>query len=71
MQIAAKNVEHRNFHSFSFFNVYILLTERETECKWVRGRERGRHRSEADSRLRAELSAQSPTLGSNSRAVRS
>ena len=26
------------------FSVYLFLRETETECEWVRGRERGRHR---------------------------
>ena len=31
---------------FNFlFNVYLFLRETETECEWVRGRERGRHRT--------------------------
>ena len=28
----------------NFFNVLFVLWERETECEWGRGRERGRHR---------------------------
>ena len=56
--------------SLFFLNVYLFLRETETECEWVRGRERGRHR--IWSRLPgSQLSAQSPTRGSNSRAVRS
>ena len=35
----------------NFFNVYLFLRETETECKCVRGRERGRHRIQ--SRLQA------------------
>ena len=57
-----------------FLNVfYLVLREREREAKleWGRGRERER---ETQNRKRApgsELSAQSPTGGSNSRTVRS
>ena len=32
------------FSFFKFFNVYLFLRETETECKWIRGRKRGRHR---------------------------
>ena len=37
---------------FTFFNVYLFLKERETECEWGRGREsEGDTESEAGSRL--------------------
>ena len=29
---------------FQFFNVNLFFRETETECEWVRGRDRGRHR---------------------------
>ena len=60
------------FNFFFLFNVYLFLRETETECEWVRGRERGIHRIR--SRLQApgsEPSAQSPTRGSNPPALRS
>ena len=36
---------------FLFFNLYLFLTERETECEQGRNRERGDTESEAGSRL--------------------
>ena len=42
----------RNFFFFNFFNVYLFLKERETECEQGRSRERGGDtESEAGSRL--------------------
>ena len=58
-----------SFFYFIFFNVYLFLRQRETEHEWGRVRER-----ETQNLKRApgsELSAQSPTRGSNSRTVRS
>ena len=52
-----------------FLNVYLFLRETETECEWVRGRER-----ETQNLKQAPgsgLSAQSPTQGPNSRTARS
>ena len=47
-----------------FFFKCLFLREAETECEWLRGRERGRQNpKEAPG---SELSAQSPTWGSNS-----
>ena len=56
-------------HSFflNFFNVYLFL--RETECERGRGRERGTQNPKQAPG--SELSAQSPTRGLNSQAMRS
>ena len=54
---------------YIFFNVYLFLRQRETEHEWGRVRER-----ETQNLKQApgyELSAQSPTRGSNSRTARS
>ena len=57
------------FFLFFFFNVYLFLRQRETE------HERGRVREGETQNLKqapgSELSAQSPTRGSNSRTARS
>ena len=39
------------YDSFLFFNVYLLLRERDTEHEQERGRKRGDTESEAGSRL--------------------
>ena len=57
------------FFYFLFFSVYLFLRETETECEQGRGREKGRQNPEQAPG--SELSAQSPTRGSNSWAVRS
>ena len=59
---------------FFFFNVYLFLRERERERETERKQERGRERERRQNPKPApvsELLAQSPMLGSNSRAVRS
>ena len=52
-----------------FFNVYLFLRQRETEHE--QGRVRERETQNLKQALGSELSAQSPTQGSNSRALRS
>ena len=52
-----------------FFNVYLFLRQRETEHE--RGRVRERETQNLKQAPGSELSAHSPTWGSNSRAVRS
>ena len=60
----------RNSFFFNcFFNVYLFLRERESESEQGRGKERGRQNPKQAPG--SELSAQSPTWGSNSQAVRS
>lgn len=50
---------------FIFLRVYLFLRERETECKWRRGGERGRHRTW--SRLQAlRCQHRAPIQGSDS-----
>ena len=58
------------FFFWVFFNVYLFLRQRETEREWGRGRERGETQNQKQA-PGSELSAQSPTRGSNSRTVRS
>ena len=52
-----------------FLNVYLFLGERETELEHGQGRER--RRQNLKQAPGPELSAQSPTWGSNSQTVRS
>ena len=53
---------------FLFFNIYLFLRQRGTEHEWGRGRERKtQNLKQAPG---SELSAQSPTWGSNSRTKR-
>ena len=53
----------------NFFNIYLFLGQRETEHEQGRGRERAtQNLKQAPG---SELSAQSPTRGSNSRTMRS
>ena len=52
-----------------FFNIYLLLRQRETEHE--RGRVRERETQNLKQALGSELSAQSPTWGSNSWTARS
>ena len=50
---------------------YLFLRQRETEHEWGRGRERERETQNLKQVPGSELSAQSPTRGSNSQTVRS
>ena len=48
-----------------FFNIYLFLRQTETECEWV-GAETEREAQNLKQAPGSELSAQSPTWGSNS-----
>ena len=70
-----QRAESTNYMFFSLFkkifsNVYLFLRERESARKWGTGREREGD-TEPEEAPGSELSAQSPTWGSNSQAVRS
>ena len=54
----------------NLFNVDLFLRETKTECEWVRGQGE-RETQNPKQAPGSELSAQSPTRGLNSRAVRS
>ena len=52
-----------------FFNIYLFLRETETECEWVRGRERETQSPKQASG--SEPAAQNLMQGLNSQTVRS
>ena len=57
---------------FNFlFNVYLFLTERERERETEHERGGAEREGDSESEAGSELSAQSPTLGSNSQTLRS
>ena len=59
------------FFFFFFFNVYLFLTERERDRAWVGEGQRERETQNPKPAPGSELSAQSPTRGSNPQTVRS
>ena len=59
------------FFFFNFFNVYLFLRERKRDTEDEQGRGRERETQNPKHVPDSELSAQSLTWGSNSRAVRS
>ena len=57
---------------FPFLNIFLMfIFEGETECAWGRGRERERETQNPKQVPGSELSARSPTQGSNSQTMRS
>ena len=58
------DISYNFFFLIFFFNVYLFLRQRETQHEQGRGRERGRQN--VKQAPGSELSAQSPTRGSNS-----
>ena len=77
MIFLAQNINYSNVNAvniilssfFNFFNVYLFLRQRETEHE--QGRVRERETQTLKQAPGSELSAQSPTRGSNPRTVRS
>ena len=73
MIFLAQNINYSNVNAvniilssfFNFFNVYLFLRQRETEHE--QGRVRERETQTLKQAPGSELSAQSPTRGSNSR----